>query len=213
MLKKLAVVLGICLLSTLAYAGPPYWQIRVDPLSQQGTGYMAVYMYISTGGPGGTLLGYIDNRTGAADFKTLFRNGVPVTTVWNSTHVISVVFGSTDTTTGLIFSSATVDIPVPYDMTVKAWCIDSNSIPAISGSCTISVSSRTWGGTYGVIDGGVATTNTKRPNMVSQTSSSGTTAGWTATYVEQGGCLKATVLTSALVKQITVGLYIWKPEP
>jgi hypothetical protein len=133
--------------------------------------------------------------------------------VWNSTHVIPLVFGSTDAVTGLIFSSATVDIPVPYNMTIKAWCIDENSLPAISGSCTVSVSTRAWGGTHVAIDGGTGTDNTKRPNMVSQTSSSGTTAGWAQTTAGAGGCIKVTVLTSSLIKQITVGLMIWKPEP
>jgi len=75
MLKKLLFSLGLMLTSTIVYAGYPYWQIRIDPLSKEATAYMCSYMIISTG-VGGVEKGFIDDRNGNAKFYQLYTSTI-----------------------------------------------------------------------------------------------------------------------------------------
>jgi len=138
----------------------------------------------------------IDTTTLAGQVSTLNAIGY-------SSQTIAVIFGSTDATAGNLVD-LTADIPITYNMTFKGWCVDDNL--SLTGNCQISISSRAWGQNYGRIDG------TDIPRLAGQSSSSSTAlSGWTTT-AGAGGCLRVRITSASTVKQITLGLSVWKPR-
>jgi hypothetical protein len=128
--------------------------------------------------------------------------------IYYTTGAINVIIGSSDAVTANDIINQQVDVFTGTDIILKRWYLEEDT--DTSGSCVITVSSETFGGTHGAIDGGNLTTNTGSPRMVNQLDSSGTTAGWTTTTVGAGGCMRVKVISATTIKKISLGLIFWR---